>query len=164
MMIGEPTATSEESTTKKKVKRMLSVNLKLCKGHKACEVACAVEHSSSKDPLRAASEEPPPVTRIVVKTTEKGHVPIFCRQCAKAPCVEVCPTNAIYQTEDGVKRVKEMKCIGCWSCTIVCPFGAIQIDWERGIIAKCDLCPDRLSKGLPTACEEACPEKAIRLK
>jgi Fe-S-cluster-containing dehydrogenase component len=54
------------------------------------------------------------------------------------------------------------RCIGCSSCVLVCPFGAIRRA-DGGVMAKCSLCWDRLAEGQPPACVEACPTKARKL-
>jgi carbon-monoxide dehydrogenase iron sulfur subunit len=40
---------------------------------------------------------------------------------------------------------------------MICPFGAIRMDEERGKAVKCDLCPERETP----ACVEACPNRAL---
>jgi carbon-monoxide dehydrogenase iron sulfur subunit len=69
----------------------------LCIGCRQCELACAVEHSASKDETAAFLESPVPRTRIHV---EPGPVsstafPNRCRHCNPAPCIQVCPTGAM---------------------------------------------------------------------
>jgi carbon-monoxide dehydrogenase iron sulfur subunit len=51
------------------------------------------------------------------------------------------------------------RCIGCWTCIMVCPYGVIgrRQDGGRWVAARCDLCPDR---AIP-ACVEACPTRAL---
>jgi len=60
--------------------------------------------------------------------------------------------------ETGAIQHDPEKCIGCWSCVMVCPFGAIQINTEEGKVAsKCDLCG-----GLEVpACVANCPNEAL---
>jgi len=49
------------------------------------------------------------------------------------------------------------KCIGCWTCIMVCPYGAIKPDTSSKIIAKCDLCPNL---DVPI-CVANCPNEAL---
>ena len=61
-------------------------------------------------------------------------------------------TNAVH--------VDHEKCVGCWMCIMVCPFGAIQRGTvEKKVASKCDLCVDR---EIP-ACVENCPNEALVL-
>jgi carbon-monoxide dehydrogenase iron sulfur subunit len=49
------------------------------------------------------------------------------------------------------------KCIGCWTCIMVCPYGAIKPDTLSKIVVKCDLCPNL---EVP-ACVANCPNEAL---
>ena len=62
--------------------------------------------------------------------------------------------------ETGLVTHNPEKCIGCWTCIMVCPYGAIKPDSAGKIIAKCDLCPDR---EVP-ACVANCPNEALVLE
>lgn len=50
------------------------------------------------------------------------------------------------------------RCIGCLTCVLVCPYGAISQD-ETGAVQKCELCLKN-SCGSP-ACVAGCPNNAI---
>lgn len=64
----------------------------------------------------------------------------------------------MFKDEDGAVRHNPEKCIGCWTCIMVCSFGAIARDERvKKIASKCDLCPDRK---IP-ACVEHCPNEAL---
>ena len=54
--------------------------------------------------------------------------------------------------------IDKSKCIGCLTCVLVCPYGAISQD-ETGAVQKCELCL-RNSSGEP-ACVKGCPNRAI---
>lgn len=71
-----------------------------------------------------------------------------------------CLTGAIYKDPvTGRVVVDEEKCVGCWTCMLVCPLGAIQQDKEQHRQIKCDLC-----YGLDTpACVANCPNEALVL-
>ncbi|MGQ0793527.1 MAG: NAD(P)-binding domain-containing protein [Deltaproteobacteria bacterium] len=54
------------------------------------------------------------------------HVPIACRHCEGAPCLQDCPPgDAIVRGADGVVAIDEDKCIGCGNCSRFCPYGVI---------------------------------------
>ena len=65
----------------------------------ACTIACKAEH-----------QIPVGVNRCWVKTVEKGtfpdtrrfFFPVLCNQCEEAPCVRICPTNALFKRRDGI--------------------------------------------------------------
>jgi len=68
-------------------------------------------------------------------------MPMFCQQCTKPLCMDVCPTGAITRNgETGEVVLNSDMCIGCKQCMLVCPFGGISMDPETGNIMKCDLC------------------------
>jgi carbon-monoxide dehydrogenase iron sulfur subunit len=49
------------------------------------------------------------------------------------------------------------KCMGCWTCVMVCPYGAIKMDKENRVVAKCDLCQGQKEP----ACVANCPNQAL---
>ena len=131
----------------------------VCMGCHLCEVYCQQEHSKSKDLIKAFKKESPcPVPR--VRMEEKGAVSfsVRCQHCADAPCAQACLTGALTQDPvTGVVTVDTEKCVGCWTCILVCPFGAIRQDMEQGKMVKCDLCKGRNTP----ACVENCPNEAL---
>jgi len=78
----------------------------------------------------------------VVKIAEKGlDLPVTCKHCIKASCMEACVFNAIKRDEEtGIVLVEQEACTGCGSCVTACPFGAITIHPEKGTALLCDLC------------------------
>ena len=83
---------------------------------------------------------------------------MICRHCQDAPCVAVCRTGALVQNSltGVVDRIVE-NCIGCWTCAMVCPYGAIGRRMEVRMAVKCDRCKDL---DVP-ACVQACPTGAL---
>lgn len=132
-------------------------DLKSCLGCKACEIACAVEHSKSKDLFKALAETRLPHKRVKVGKSTLAPFPIRCQHCKDAACITACISGAMYKDKSGRTAHDAEKCVGCCMCIMACPFGAVAKDNEEKTVFKCDLCPDR---DLP-ACVEACPTKAL---
>ena len=129
-----------------------------CIGCHACTVACKSEH-----------DIPLGVNRTHVKYIEKGIFPNStrefsvhrCNHCADAPCVEICPTTALYTRADGIVDFDNDRCIGCKSCMQACPYDALYIDPDTNTAAKCNYCVHRLDGGYEPACVIVCPVEAI---
>lgn len=129
-----------------------------CIGCHACTVACKSEH-----------DMPIGVNRTWVKYIEKGAFPntrrlfsvMRCNHCADAPCVEICPTAALFTRSDGIVDFDGRRCIGCKSCMQACPYDALYIDPQSHTAAKCNYCAHRVEIGLEPACVIVCPEHAI---
>ena len=90
-------------------------------------------------------------------------VPKLCNQCEKAPCVQVCPVGATYQTADGVVLVDRKWCIGCGYCIMACPYGMRFFHPLYHVAEKCNFCYHRINKGMKPACVLACPAGARRI-
>jgi formate dehydrogenase iron-sulfur subunit len=85
-----------------------------------------------------------------------------CKHCSPAPCLEACPTGAIFRTEFDTVVVQQDICNGCGYCMPACPFGVVEVSLEDGKAHKCTLCYDRLKGGFEPACAKACPTDSIR--
>lgn len=129
-----------------------------CIGCHACTTACKSEH-----------DVPVGVFRTWVKQVEKGEFPhtrrlfsvMRCNHCTDAPCVEICPVEALYFRPDGIVDFDKNRCIGCKSCMQACPYDALYIDPDTRTAAKCNYCAHRVDIGLEPACVNICPEHAI---
>lgn len=129
-----------------------------CIGCHACSTACKSENEVSLG-----------VNRTWVKYVETGLYPdtrrhfqvTRCNHCANPPCVRICPTEAMYQRDDGIVEFDNSVCIGCKACMQACPYDAIHIDPETNTAAKCHYCAHRTDIGLEPACVVVCPEHAI---
>jgi Fe-S-cluster-containing dehydrogenase component len=89
-------------------------------------------------------------------------VPKLCNHCKFSPCTQLCPVGASYRSPDGIMLVDEERCIGCGYCVQACPYGSRFIHPEKHVASKCTFCYHRITKGLRTACVEACPTGARR--
>jgi len=129
-----------------------------CIGCHACTVAC-----------KAENEVPVGSFRTWVKYVEKGTFPevrrhfavLRCNHCDNAPCVKICPVNALEKRADGIVDVDRDACIGCRACMQACPYDAIYLNEDKGAVEKCHFCAHRVEKGLEPACVIVCPEQAI---
>jgi carbon-monoxide dehydrogenase iron sulfur subunit len=138
--------------------KRIFVRWERCTACKTCQVACMVEHSAAKDLFAAMFETPRPRTRVYVEAVNGSQVPIFCRHCDDAPCLNACIAGALYRDEaTGAVLSNLDRCIGCWTCVMVCPYGVVTRQLETQRALKCDLCPNR---DVP-ACVAACPTSAL---
>ena len=133
------------------------VRLERCLGCRSCQLACAVEHSESKVLLGAVAETPMPRYRLYVEQAEADRVPLTCRHCDPAPCLDACISGAVYRDDRGIVTQRNDRCTGCWTCIMVCPYGVVGRQKERKLAVKCDRCPDRDEP----ACVQACPTEAL---
>jgi formate dehydrogenase iron-sulfur subunit len=85
-----------------------------------------------------------------------------CKHCHNAPCLEACPTGALFRTEFDTVVVQQDICNGCGYCVPACPFGVVELSLIDGKAHKCTLCYDRLKGGLEPACAKACPTDSIQ--
>jgi Fe-S-cluster-containing dehydrogenase component len=118
-----------------------------------------IEHPSVESPDGAIHGFPP-------ATTGDGKwffVPKLCNHCAHSPCVQVCPVGATFESPDGVVLVDRQYCLGCRYCVQACPYGCRYIHPQTQTVDKCTLCYHRITRGLTTACCEACPTGARKL-
>ena len=107
--------------------------------------------------------------RTWVKYVEKGAFPdvrrfftvLRCNHCEAAPCVEICPTTALYRRDDGIVDFDKDACIGCKACMQACPYDALYIHPDRGTAEKCNFCSHRIEIGLEPPCATVCPAEAI---
>ncbi|MBI4590227.1 MAG: 4Fe-4S dicluster domain-containing protein [Candidatus Rokubacteria bacterium] len=93
-------------------------------------------------------------------TLRSFFIPKLCNHCANPPCVQVCPVDATWSTEDGAVLVDKNRCIGCRYCIQACPYGARYLHPETRTADKCTFCYHRVVKGLLPACVEVCPTQA----
>jgi Fe-S-cluster-containing dehydrogenase component len=138
-----------------------------CTGCRTCELACEARTPESEAILGAMIQNPQPPDRIYVEAGYDGEkgifpVPIFCHHCEDAPCMKVCPTDAISKNEDYNAVILDQEgCIGCRECMMACPFGALTME-TSGKMVKCDLCIDRLNHDEEPSCVVSCPQEILK--
>jgi carbon-monoxide dehydrogenase iron sulfur subunit len=131
------------------------VNEKWCLGCHLCEYYCAFAASGEKDMARALKDiaiNP----RIRIEERDDISFAVSCRHCREPLCVKSCLTGAL-TAQDGVIAIDGERCVGCYTCILVCPYGAVSPS-ENGAVQKCELCVK--NTGSP-ACVKGCPNGAI---
>src|SRR4051794_26816219 len=123
----------------------------LCIGCKACEVACkewnnlpadgmgltGMSYDNTRELSSSTWRHVKFVERIAADGSRAAEMPPFqshwlmmsdvCKHCANAPCLEACPTGAIFRTEFDTVVVQQDICNGCGYCGPACPF------WGGGV-------------------------------
>lgn len=136
--------------------KLIYVNEEWCLACHLCEYNCAFANSGTREMVTALKGKPI-FPRIHIEGDEKISFAVSCRHCTDPICVKSCIAGAISKS-DGVVRIDREKCVGCLTCVLVCPFGALS-PGEDGIMQKCELCIQN-SFDEP-ACVKGCPNKAI---
>jgi len=132
-----------------------------CLGCGLCEVYCRTAHSKSKDVVKAHKRENITSAIFIEEILSSKTISYFalqCRHCENPKCTKACIAGAMYKDDKGIVRNNKEKCVGCLSCVLVCPFGAIKKNDDGKAVSKCDLCTDC---GEPF-CVENCPNEAIK--
>jgi len=160
------------------MKRVVA-NEQYCIGCRLCEVHCLVAHSKvGRSPGASVARRiikayggPLPRAESRVHVEEQGSVSfaVQCRHCEDAPCLDACISGAMHRSEEGAVQCDEDRCVGCWMCVMVCPYGVIRRRKEGAssgeeetthrIASKCDLC---VGESMP-ACVANCPNEALTL-
>ncbi len=132
------------------------VNEKWCLGCHLCEYNCAFAISglTNMAKLKGLMNYP----RIRVEGDDKITFAISCRHCEDPICIKSCISGALSKTPDGMVEIDKSRCVGCLTCVLVCPYGAVIQDGD-GAVQKCELCLKN-SSGAP-ACVAGCPNNAI---
>lgn len=132
------------------------VNEQWCLGCHLCEYNCAFANSGQTNIVKALKCKSI-FPRIHVEGEDKITFAVSCRHCEDPMCVKSCISGALSK-KDGTVCIDRNKCVGCLTCILVCPYGAMSQD-ANGAVQKCELCMGNTC-GEP-ACVKGCPNKAI---
>jgi formate dehydrogenase iron-sulfur subunit len=138
------------------VRYAFSVDLDRCIGCQACTVACGAGNELAPGGAFTGVHD-------LVRRREEGLWGSFahrrCQHCGEAPCVEVCPTGALWKW-NGLTAVEPQRCSGCAYCADACPYHVPQV--REGEVRKCVACAELVTAGERPWCERTCPNEAIR--
>ncbi|MDR7523680.1 MAG: 4Fe-4S dicluster domain-containing protein [Armatimonadota bacterium] len=151
------------------------IDIARCIGCRSCEGACKEAHgfppgASSDLGVRAwtyvrVQRIPRPVPHLTLgeASTMQRTYKVQCMHCDDPACASACPVAALRKTPSGPVTYDAGRCIGCRYCMLACPFQVPRFDWQSPlpVIAKCNLCAERLARGERPACVAACPAEAL---
>ena len=132
------------------------VNEQWCLGCHLCEYNCAFANSGQTNIVKALKGKSI-FPRIHVEGEDKITFAVSCRHCEDPMCVKSCISGALTK-KDGTVCIDRNKCVGCLTCILVCPYGAMSQN-ANGAVQKCELCMGNTC-GEP-ACVKGCPNRAI---
>ncbi len=128
-----------------------------CLGCHLCEYNCTYANSGVTNIVKALKNKPLS-SRIRVEESGKITYAVSCRHCQDPLCVKGCISGALHK-ENGVVTIDKTKCVGCFTCVLLCPYGAVMPSMDGTAAQKCELCVNN-SFGEPS-CVKGCPNKAI---
>ena len=137
--------------------RRVYVNEEWCLGCHLCEYNCAFANSGESDMVKALKDKEI-YPRIRVEEGGSINFAVSCRHCTDPLCIKSCISGALSRDENSVVSIDHNKCVGCLTCILVCPYGAVVKDGD-GAVNKCELCLKNTC-GSP-ACVKGCPNRAI---
>ena len=132
------------------------VNEQWCLGCHLCEYYCAFANSGKSSMIKALKDRRI-APRIRIEERNNISFAVSCRHCTDPLCVKSCISGAL-SVVGGAVMIDSGKCVGCCSCIMACPYGALSHN-EDGVIQKCELCKKN-EFGVPL-CVQGCPNKAI---
>ena len=132
------------------------VNEKWCLGCHLCEYYCAFANSGQSSMVKALKGRRI-APRIQIEERNNISFAVSCRHCTDPICVKSCISGAL-SIVDGAVFIDSDKCVGCYTCILTCPYGALT-HIEQGAVQKCELCKTN-EFGVPM-CVQGCPNQAI---
>ncbi|MCH5156224.1 MAG: 4Fe-4S binding protein [Clostridiales bacterium] len=142
--------------------KRIYINENRCLGCRLCEWECAFANSGLDEMFKLKGrmgKDVSPRIRVEGEANAGINFAVNCRHCNDALCVKSCIAGALSKTDDGMVVIDKNKCVGCFTCVMVCPFGAIMPSADGRAAQKCMLCMDN-QNGEPN-CVKHCPNNAI---
>ena len=138
--------------------KRIYVNEKWCLACHLCEYECAFAATGMRDMAQALKGK----TIHPKITVEEGERHQFCRELPPLHGRDLRQElhfGRALQGRRGHVQIDQEKCVGCLTCVLVCPFGAIRPAPDGHVAQKCMLCTDNAC-GYPN-CVKYCPNNAI---
>ena len=156
--------------------KMFFVDLTRCTACRGCQIACKQWKNLPAEKTRnSGSHQNPPdlsgqtirVVRFKETADKNGKVswnffPEQCRHCVDAPCkaqADMESESAFLHDEatGAVVPMPDSAQVDFEGVRSACPYDIPRKDEESGLIAKCDMCFDRITQGMVPACVASCP-------
>ncbi len=139
----------------------IKLNKERCILCHACEIHCQVQNRMPPSlRLNSITAQGPEADDEGRPRMKPKYQP--CLHCKKPECVAACPTGALYIREsDALVLLKEELCDGCQACVSACPWSVPRMHPATGKMIKCDLCMERIDRGLDPACVAGCTGHAL---
>jgi formate dehydrogenase iron-sulfur subunit len=158
--------------------KAIFIDTSRCTACRGCQIACKEWHELPANPTkqRGSHQNPPDLNSNNYKVVrfneyiENGTIhwnffPDQCRHCLEPACVD----EAANWGEDAVVRDEASGAIiytdkmdtiseeGFENLRSACPYDIPRRDAASGKISKCNMCQERVSRGMQPACVKACP-------
>ncbi len=159
------------SRFKDNMKRVIC-DIDRCMACRSCELACWSAHAPRGATPRAVdfpagAPLSAPLPRVRVQAVDAGGsirrtraLALQCRRCGEPACAEACISGGLQKDASRGVTLDPKRCVACWSCIMVCPFGAVRADVAAHHAVLCDLCEGREEP----ACVAACPTGALKVE
>lgn len=134
------------------MEKKLMIDLPRMKQQELSQIRCSYPYHPANNGIR--------------RLLEKIHFALICRKCRSAPCVAACPRQALEKVpigdgEETLLKRATMRCSGCGTCAMACPFGTIYTDSILFVDDVCDLCRGRLKETEKPLCVRTAPDGCL---
>lgn len=134
-------------------KKLFRIDINKCIDCKNCVSSC-FNYYQLKNTVRRT---------MVDYKKERVLISISCNHCENPICVTICKRNRFFKREDGIVILKKGECGECRACIHTCPYHAITFKASYQTVDKCNMCYERLDKGLEPVCVSHCSTNALQV-
>ena len=133
--------------------RFVKGNAETCIGCRTCMIGCVIAHEGF-EVFHQSPDEYSFNPKLDIIKTKDLTIAVQCKHCENAACHNACPCGAISR-EDGAVILNRQLCVGCKTCMLACPYGAINMvksSDDKLLANKCDLCKGRARRECVSVC------------